>query len=63
MFYKHKSNTLIYVTSRNANCQIYEDHQKDKFLRDYGFMIKNYIVANLIIYSDYDLKLDVLNMV
>ena len=62
-FYKHKSKQLIYVTKRKANCQIYEEHQKDKFLRDYGFMIKNYIVANLIIYSDYDLKLDVLNMV
>ena len=62
-FYKHKSKQLIYVTKRKANCQIYEDYQKEKFLRDYGFMIKNYIVANLIIYSDYDLKLDVLNMV
>ena len=51
------------MTKRKANCQVYEDHQKDKFLRDYGFMIKNYIVANLIIYSDYDLKLEVINMV
>lgn len=61
-FYKHKSKTLMYVCKRKANCINYEEYQREKFKRDYGFMIQNYMVANMIIYADYDIKLEVINM-
>lgn len=61
-FYKHKSKSLLYVCKRKANCINYEEYQREKFERDYGFMIKNYMVANMIIYADYDIKLEVINM-
>lgn len=58
-FYKHKSKDLIFVSYRKANCTRYDTNTLKAFKREYGYMIQYYIDTGQILYSDYNVKLEV----
>lgn len=61
-FYRHKSKGIIYASNRKAQCRSYNKHTLQAFKRDYGFMIGNAIERGNILYQNYDIKLDTINI-
>lgn len=64
-FYQHKDKDIIFTSYRKAKMtkdKIYNNRQLQAFKRDWGYMIQYYIEKGLILYLNYNVKLDVKNI-
>lgn len=61
-FYEIKGMNMLYATKRKTKCQSYNDDTKKAFLREYWFYLKIFIDGKKIYYSDYNVKLEVLDI-
>lgn len=61
-FYEIKGMNMLYATKRKTKCQTYNDDTKKAFLREYWFYLKIFIDGKKIYYSDYNVKLEVLDI-
>jgi hypothetical protein len=55
--YEHKSNDVLFISKRKANCPSYNIQNLKAFKRAYGFKIMWYIDCGYAFYSDYGTKL------
>lgn len=62
-FYKHKSDGHLYVSYRKMKCPIYQTKDLKKLKRDYGMLISAQYESGCMRYQNYDIKLDVINIV
>lgn len=62
-FYSHKSNDLIYCSKRKADCTNYDIPQRKQFQRDFGFYLSAYYESGRMIFQDYNVKLEALNII
>lgn len=58
-FYKHKSKDIMFASYRRADCEKYNERTLQTFKRNYGYLLQYYIEAGLILYADYNVKMDV----
>lgn len=58
-FYKHKSKQLIFASYRKCDCDHYSIETVKAFKRNYGFMILTFMENGLVIFHNYNIKLDV----
>lgn len=61
-FYRHKAKSILYASRRKADCKKYTQLNKKAFKQDYGYMIGSAIERGMIVYQNYDVKLEVSNM-
>lgn len=54
--YKHKSSSIIYITSTPTSLSSYTPATKKSFLRDYGILLTEYHIRNNIFYESISLK-------
>lgn len=62
-FYAHKSDGHIYASYRKAKCPSYVTHTLKKFKRDYGMRIGMQFEGGRMRYRNYNVKLDVINLI
>lgn len=62
-FYVHKADGHIYASRRKMNCDKYSNVSLTKFKRDYGMMIGTQYESGRMRFQNYDVKLDVMNIV
>lgn len=62
-FYSHKHDGHVFVSYRKANCKNYTTHTIRKFKRDYGMRIGSQYESGRMRYQNYDIKLDVINLI
>lgn len=62
-FYKHKFDGHIYGSYRKAKCPHYENRTVKKFKRDYGMIIGSQFESGRMKYHNYNVKLDITNIV
>lgn len=61
-FYKHKSRSILFASTRKANCDSYTYQTKQQFRKLYGFMLMSTIERGEMFYLNYTIKLDVLDI-
>lgn len=60
--YKHKGDGHLFVSYRKAKCPTYNNHTIKKFKRDYGMIFGTQYESGRMRYQNYDIKLDVINL-
>ena len=61
-FYKHKGDGHVFVSNRKAKCAHYTNHTIKKFKRDYGMLISAQFEGGRMRYANYNIKLDIINL-
>lgn len=62
-FYKHKSKELIFVSKRKADTVRYDTQTLKAFKQDYWFMLESYRSRGLMLFQDYNIKLDYFHII
>lgn len=58
-FYSHKTKDIIIASSRKAQCKSYTPATIKGFMKDYGYMLRKYKDYGQMLYTSYDIKLKV----
>lgn len=61
-FYKHKSKDIMFASYRRADCDRYNERTLQSFKRNYGYLLEYYIEGGLMLYADYNVKMDVMHI-
>ena len=62
-FYRHKADGHIYASRRKMSCAHYSQLSLSQFKKDYGMIVGNQFESGRMRYQNYDVKLDVMNIV
>ena len=61
-FYRHKGDGHLFVSKRKAKCVHYSNNTIRQFKRDYGMIFGSQYESGRMRYQNYDVKLDVINL-